>query len=86
MVKCGTPEYNFMKTVIIHDTSNMTPDMTESIFKPSRLLLIFPCYPVVIRIVFPETKFNKVIKVPCMLDMCVIHQCPDGIPHVLEFI
>lgn len=43
-----TSHHFFMKMIIIYISPEISPDVFESLFKPMRLLLVFPCYTFVV--------------------------------------
>ena len=74
MVKCSTSHHFFMKSVIIHNPPDVSPDVMQFIVKLTSLTLV-------VGIVFQIAKLNKITKFPRVFNLCVIHQRPDGIPH-----
>ena len=80
MLECSTAHHHFMLTIIVNDTTNIIPNVFKMFFIPRRLF-----FTVVICIMIDIAKLNKITKFPTMFKVCIIQQCPGGIPHHVQF-
>ena len=77
MVDCSTTHHMLMKTITIHDSPDVSPDIMEHPFIILRLVTFFMFY---------VTKLDEIYKFSRVLESRVIEECPGGIPHVPEFV
>ena len=78
VIRC-TPHHIFMKSVIIYDSPDMFPNVIE-------YLIMIGMYVFSIGVMISVTKLYKVTKLSRMFNLGIIEECPDGIPHHLQFI
>jgi hypothetical protein len=82
IIKRCTTQHLFMETIIVYTAPDISPNVSKSFFIPHCLLLIFPCCASQICVMFNVTKFDKITKTPCMLNLGIIQECTDIVPHV----
>jgi hypothetical protein len=79
--KRGTPHHLFVKSVVIHDSPDVLPDVQEPPLKPNSLSLVFKTHPGVNGVMLRVTKSRKIIQGPIVRNMCVIKQSTHRVPH-----
>ena len=75
-----------MKTVFIYTAPETSPNVSKFLFVPLSLVLIFPCHTSMIRVMIRVTKFHKITELTRVVEMGVIHECVNHVPHVVQFI
>lgn len=86
VVKCCTTHHISMKTIFVDTAPEISPNVSEPLFIPSGLFLIVPRHAFMIRVMIHVTEFHKITKLPCVVDMGVVHECVNHVPHVSQFI
>ena len=86
VVKCCTTHHVLMKTIFVDTAPEISPNVSESLFVPPSFFLVFPSDTFLIGIMFHKTEFHEITKLPCMVDMGVVHECVNHVPHVSQFI
>ena len=79
MVIGCTSHHIFVNIVSIYDSPEMSPNIIEYI-------IMFRLYAFNIRVMFLITKLYKVAELPRMFNSGIIEECPDGVPHHVQFI
>ena len=81
MIQSSSTCHVLMYTIIIDDTPDVSPYMSESLFKPLCLFFVFKRNTFVESIVFPVEKFYKITKLTSMTDLGIIQKGSAGVPQ-----
>jgi len=86
VVKCCTTHHVSMQTIFIDTAPETSPNVTESLLVPLSLFLVFPGHAFVIHVMIRVTEFHKITKFPRVVDLGVVHERVNHVPHVSQFI